>query len=90
MMKISFLPIAQAELDDSFDWYQEQMIGLGYDFLEAFNSTLKLIVSYPQLPPVMSGNVRRCLLNRFPYAIYLWCRRRRNCCYCCFTFTKKA
>ena len=69
-MKINFLPIAQAELDGAFDWYQEQMIGLGYDFLEALNNTLRLIVSYPELPPVMSGNIRRYLLNRFPYAIY--------------------
>ncbi len=49
MMKISFLPIARCELDDAFDWYEKQMIGLGYDFLEALNSTLKLIVSYPEL-----------------------------------------
>ena len=69
-MEISFLPIAKAELDDTFDWYEEQMIGLGHDFLETFTNTLKLIVSYPELPPLMSGNIRRCLLNRFPYAIY--------------------
>ena len=38
-MEISFLPIARAELDDTLDWYEEQMIGLGRDFLEIFTDT---------------------------------------------------
>jgi plasmid stabilization system protein ParE len=29
MMKIAFLPAAQAELDDAFSWYEEQAVGLG-------------------------------------------------------------
>jgi len=70
MMQVSFLPIARAELDGTFDWYEEQMIGLGYSFLDALNDTLKLIVSYPELHPLIRGHIRRCLLNRFPYAIY--------------------
>ena len=69
-MKIRFFSIAQSELDDAFDWYEEQAIGLGYDFLKALNVTLRLIASYPELQPVVSRNIRRCLLNRFPYALY--------------------
>ena len=33
-MKVSFLPIAQAELDEVFSWYEKQGIGLGYEFLD--------------------------------------------------------
>ncbi len=69
-MKIRFLTIAQSELDDAFDWYEKQAIGLGYNFLEALNVALRLVVSYPELQPLVSANIRRCLLNRFPYALY--------------------
>ncbi len=29
MKKVSFLPLAQAELDDAFIWYEDQAVGLG-------------------------------------------------------------
>lgn len=48
-MEVDFLPIAQVELDDAFDWYEKQAIGLGYDLLDALNDTLRLVVSYPFL-----------------------------------------
>ena len=31
-MKISLLPLAQAELDEAFTWYEEQAIGLVITF----------------------------------------------------------
>jgi len=39
-MEVNFLPIAQMEIDDAFDWYEKQVIGLGYDLLDALNDTL--------------------------------------------------
>jgi plasmid stabilization system protein ParE len=69
-MTISFLRIARAELDDAFAWYEQQAVGLGYDFLDELDKTLRLITSFPHLHPLINNQVRRCLLNRFPYAIY--------------------
>ncbi len=69
-MTIVFLKIAQAELDDAFAWYEEQAIGLGYEFLGELDQALRLVVSFPLLHAIVSNDVRRCLLNRFPYAIY--------------------
>lgn len=69
-MTIVFLGVAQTELDDAFAWYEEQAVGLGDDFLDELDRTLRLIVSFPLLHPLVGNQVRRCLLNRFPYAIY--------------------
>jgi len=65
-MEVNFLPIAKNELDDAFDWYEKQAIGLGYNLLDALNDTLRLVVSYPELHPLVGRNIRRCLLNRSP------------------------
>jgi plasmid stabilization system protein ParE len=69
-MKIAFLPAAQTELDDAFSWYEEQAVGLGYEFLDELDQSLRLIASYPQLQPLVDKKVRRCLVNRFPYGIF--------------------
>ncbi len=41
-MKISLLPLAQTELDEAFSWYEEQAIGLGYEFLDEFDQSIRL------------------------------------------------
>jgi len=69
-MKVAFLPIAQRELDDVFSWYEQQAVGLGYEFLDTFDQTLRMVCSYPEINPQVQENIRRCLLNRFPYAVY--------------------
>jgi plasmid stabilization system protein ParE len=69
-MKIAFLPAAQTELDDAFSWYEEQAVGLGYEFLDELDRSLRLIATFPQLQPLVDKNVRRCLVNRFPYGIF--------------------
>ena len=69
-MKIAFLPAAQVELDDTFLWYEEQAIGLGYEFLDEIDQSLRLVANYPELQPRIDNNIRRCLTNRFPYGIF--------------------
>ena len=46
-MRISFLPLARDELDEAFLWYEEQVVGLGYEFLDEFDQSVRLIVSFP-------------------------------------------
>jgi plasmid stabilization system protein ParE len=69
-MKIVFLSPAQAELDDAFSWYEEQAVGLGYEFLNELDLALRLVATFPELQPQISKKIRRCLVNRFPYGIY--------------------
>lgn len=69
-MKISFHPAARLELDDAFIWYEEQAVGLGYEFLDEIDKALRLIVTFPEFQPLVDEKIRRCLVNRFPYGIF--------------------
>jgi len=68
-MNISFLPIARIELDEAVIWYEEQAIGLGYDFLDEFDQSIRFIASFPEMFEEVDAGIRRCLINRFPYGI---------------------
>lgn len=68
-MKLSLLPLAQAEVDEAFLWYEEQAVGLGYEFLDEFDQSVRLITSFPELFEELEEGVRRCLVNRFPYGV---------------------
>ena len=68
-MKVKLLPLARRELEDAADWYDEQAIGLGQEFLDEVDGALARIVSYPESCPEIEPGLRRCLLARFPYCL---------------------
>lgn len=69
-MNVRFLSLARAEMDEAFAWYEEQAVGLGYEFLDALDQGVRLIASFPDSHQYAGKDLRRCLLNRFPYALY--------------------
>ena len=68
-MTFSFHPEADTEFREAVEYYEDCETGLGYDFsLEVF-STVQTIVNSPAAWPIMEEDVRRCLVNRFPYGV---------------------
>lgn len=68
-MTFSFHPESEVEFTEAMDYYEGCEPGLGYDFsIEVFTS-IQNIVNYPTAWPVIEEDVRRCLVNRFPYGI---------------------
>jgi plasmid stabilization system protein ParE len=69
MPELLFHPDTLEEIKSSFDWYQEQVEGLGHDFVqeldEAFNSIQSLHTTWPK----MGQFHRRFILSRFPYSV---------------------
>jgi len=63
-------PAAELDMSSAYNWYEDQMEGLGEDFLAAVDSKFRLIERMPEAPAVVEADVRRVLLQRFPYAIY--------------------
>jgi plasmid stabilization system protein ParE len=60
---------AEVEFNEAIDYYEGCETGLGYDFsIEVFTS-IQNIVSYPTAWPIIEQDIRRCLVNRFPYGI---------------------
>ncbi|HPJ38956.1 MAG TPA: type II toxin-antitoxin system RelE/ParE family toxin [Spirochaetota bacterium] len=68
-MNLLFLIDAQEELDDSFEWYENQLAGLGYELLQEIDIALRRIVSYSDSCALIRNGLRRCVVNRFPYGI---------------------
>jgi len=63
-------PEAEAELAKAFDWYEEQVRGLGSEFLISVDATVHAIVRKPHQFAKVHMDVRRALLRRFPYALF--------------------
>jgi len=68
-VKLRFLILAQRELDDAVAWYNEQVAGLGQEFLDELDRVVRRAVTFPMSCPEIEPGVRRCLLARFPYGL---------------------
>lgn len=69
MMRIRFSEIANNELSDAGDWYERQQGGLGSRFKGAVRDAARQIARTPLLFPVELEDVRRYVMNRFPYTL---------------------
>jgi len=67
---IRFLPEIEDDAFTAYLWYEKKSRGLGEDFLRMFYAVAAEIQRNPLLYPVVYNEFRRCLLRRFPYAIY--------------------
>lgn len=65
-----FRPEVREELNETYNWYEEQQPGLGDDFLDCVDELINRIQRMPELYAVVHRDVRRAVVRRFPYAIY--------------------
>ncbi len=68
-MTFLFHPEAEAEFIEAIDYYEGCEPELGHDFSIEIFTSVQNIVNYPTAWPVIEEDVRRCLVNRFPYGI---------------------
>lgn len=68
-MRVIFTTIARQELEDAVRYYELQHAGLGQRFKEEVQKAAKRIAKYPQAWAIERGEVRKCLLHRFPYKL---------------------
>ncbi|HEX6716633.1 MAG TPA: type II toxin-antitoxin system RelE/ParE family toxin [Pyrinomonadaceae bacterium] len=67
---VVFRRIAKREFDDAISWYQERREGLGRELRVAVEQQLGRIALTPYQFACVKGEVRRAVLQRFPYSIY--------------------
>lgn len=60
---------AELELFEAAIFYEENEPGLGGDFYNSVNSAFKLICRAPEIWQKTRGEIRRYILNDFPYSI---------------------
>ena len=69
-LPLVFRRIAKLELDESVAWYENKREGLGREFRIEIDKQLRRIANQPQQFGQIRGEVRRVVLQRFPYSIY--------------------
>ena len=69
MMDREFLPPAEEEMNEAARFYEERSPGLGLDFLDAVQRTVDAIVAHPNSGRQLSENIRRRIVQRFPFGV---------------------
>jgi len=68
-MRVIFTTLARQELEDAVSFYELEYSGLGRRFKEEVRQAALRIAAYPEAWSVERGDVRKCLLHRFPYKL---------------------
>jgi len=60
---------AQDDIDDAFNWYEDQQTGLGELFLKELTQFYKKLELNPEIFSKAAKHYRQAILNRFPFVI---------------------
>lgn len=62
-------PEADQEMEGAALWYEQRQPGLGDDFLDEFERTLRRVVAEPERWRKIRDDNRKLNFHRFPYAV---------------------
>lgn len=68
-MTIKFHSEARKEFFEAADYYEEQVVGLGDDFIDEVEKVLDVIEQQPRSGTKITKTERRFLVSRFPYGV---------------------
>ena len=68
-MEVIFSKYAKLELEDATLFYELEFDGLGRRFKEEVKKAAIRVSEYPKAWSVECGDVRKCLLHKFPYKL---------------------
>lgn len=61
---------AAVDVDEAYEWYEQQRPGLGDEFLVELDDSIERIRKHPTGQPRYNPRFHCTLLDRFPYVIY--------------------
>ena len=68
--RIVLTPLAQADIEQAQAWYEAKRKGLGDRFVERADDAIQKIAQNPTLFAPVVEDVRRVLVEDFPYGVY--------------------
>jgi toxin ParE1/3/4 len=68
-MEFRYLLPAEEEMTEAALFYEEQAKGLGAEFLDDVERAIIRLLDNPEFGPVVSADLRRSLLSRFPFSL---------------------
>lgn len=54
---------------EAADCYDSERHGFGTAFVDEVERTLRQVAVHPEASPVELGNIRKCVVARFPYSV---------------------
>lgn len=76
-LPIVFRPVAQAEFDEAYDWYERQGTGLGDVFATRVQEVLHRLAATPLVHSVVLRDIRKAVVQQFPYCVYYRVKKTR-------------
>jgi hypothetical protein len=70
MIELRVRPEAELDAFEAALWYEGERIGLGGAFLETMRGVFGRIASMPMQFPLVSADVRRAIMDRFPFGVF--------------------
>lgn len=68
-MKVIFSTFARQELEEAVHYYELEYSGFGKKFKEEVKKGISRIIEYPEAWSIERGEIRKCLLHKFPYKL---------------------
>lgn len=65
-----FAPEVAHDISGAYSWYEARRLGLGEEFLSEVDASIAYIRRTPEANSASHEQYRRCLVRRFPYAIF--------------------
>lgn len=69
-MRLRYTARAKDDMDFTFAWYERQRRGLGFEFLDCIEISIKSILENPEMYRNCYSNFRTCVIRRFPFSIF--------------------
>ncbi|VTR97742.1 type II toxin-antitoxin system RelE/ParE family toxin [Tuwongella immobilis] len=67
---LQFHPATREEIREAYRWYEQQLTGLGQQFLDDCQNLFALIAESPLRFAFAEDDIREATLKRFPYTVY--------------------
>ena len=69
-MILKYTERSKDDLEITFEWYEKQRRGLGFEVLDCVESGVQNIISNPEMYQVRYSNFHGCVIRRFPFTIF--------------------
>ena len=63
-------PVAETDLEEISDWYDQKRAGLGQDVLDDISFCFDEIKTNPKRYPIVYADIREGVASQFPYCVY--------------------
>ncbi len=69
-MELFYTDQSRNDIHYAIEWYNKQKEGLGLEFLDCVEAALNRIIRNPKMYEMVYDNIRRCVIRKFPFAIF--------------------